>query len=280
MLLLFGPILLAAQQRHALLIGIGEYPEDSGWQTIHGDNDVPLVKGFLARQGFPEGNIIEMTNEAATKEGILSAMNILMRTIQRGDVVYIQFSGHGQQVTDLNGDEDDGYDEAWIPYDAKKEYKACVYEGENHLIDDELYDFFIRMRAILGNRGRLVVVTDACHSGSVTRGIVDEDDEIPIRGGDTPFVVPSTMVSPFKQETTVRWISISACKDNQSNREYRNKDGLYCGRLSYVIATSSISLSITDSKTVVTQWNSNLEKILPYRQSLVSEGVEMSKTMF
>ena len=278
LLLLFGPVFLAAQQRHALLIGIGAYPEDSGWQAIHGDNDIPLIRGFLVRQGFPEDNIIEMTNGAATKEGILSAMNVLMRTIQRGDVVYIQFSGHGQRVTDLNGDEDDGYDEAWIPYDAKKKYVAGVYEGGNHLIDDELYDFFIRMRAILGNKGKLVVVTDACHSGSVTRGL-HIDDGIPVRGGENPFVIPFDGPVVKMKDPSVIWLAISACKDNQTNRECRTAEGVFCGRLTFVLAETMSDLTKEDSDRVLKTWKKNLRTILPYPQALSVEG-KHGKTLF
>ena len=39
---------------------------------------------------------------------------------------------------DDNGDEEDGLDEALIPYDAQFWYAPGEYEGQNHLRDDEL----------------------------------------------------------------------------------------------------------------------------------------------
>lgn len=133
--------MVSAQNKLALLIGIGQYPQESGWPTIHGDNDVTIIKDLLFDQDFKEENIFTLTNSTATKASITSTLEALRQKAKQGDIVYIHFSGHGQQVTDLDGDEDDHYDEAWIPYDARKKYEAGIYEGENHIIDDELNNY-------------------------------------------------------------------------------------------------------------------------------------------
>lgn len=39
------------QSRLALLIGIGNYPEGSGWNLIHGNNDISIIWDALIRQG-------------------------------------------------------------------------------------------------------------------------------------------------------------------------------------------------------------------------------------
>ena len=168
------------QSRYALLIGIGDYPEGSGWNKIHGNNDISLIKSTLIRQGFSEESIMQLIDSAAIKNNILKAFDDLASRLQSGDVAYIHFSGHGQQVTDLNGDEEDGFDEAWIPYDAKKKYETGVYEGHNHLTDDELNEIFTRLRVCVGVRGKIIVIADACHSGSGSRG--QSDDEVFVRG--------------------------------------------------------------------------------------------------
>lgn len=56
---------------------------------------------------------------------------------KNGDIIYIHFSCHGQPVEDIDGDEDDDWDEAIVACDAKKEYLKGVYTGESHIIDDE-----------------------------------------------------------------------------------------------------------------------------------------------
>ena len=119
-LMLLSAVILAGQERRALLIGIGEYPAESEWTLVHGDNDVRIIREFLLGQGLRGECIETITNEKATKKGILSALERLTKTAGKGDAVYIHFSGHGQQVTDLDGDEEDGFDEAWVPFDARK----------------------------------------------------------------------------------------------------------------------------------------------------------------
>ena len=120
LLLLCG--LANAQTKLALVIGIGDYPEESGWCKIHGDNDIPIIVEMLEANEFGQNNIQILRNEAATKQNIMMELDLLVNKATPGDVVYIHFSGHGQQITDLDGDEPDGYDEAWIPYDACQTY--------------------------------------------------------------------------------------------------------------------------------------------------------------
>ncbi len=68
--MLLFPLNCMGQNYHAVLIGIGQYPSSSGWNTIHGDNDIPLIKASLINQGFPDENITTILNEKATKECI------------------------------------------------------------------------------------------------------------------------------------------------------------------------------------------------------------------
>ena len=102
-------------EKRALIIGIGAYPDvDYGWPVIHGDNDIVFAKTMLVANGFKAGNIDTLRNEQATSHAIGEAFKKLIATAKTNDVVYIHFSGHGQQITDLDGDEEDGYDEAWV----------------------------------------------------------------------------------------------------------------------------------------------------------------------
>ena len=97
---LFLSIGLVAQNKYALLIGIGNYPKDSGWNLIHGDNDIHIIKGLLVTQGFNTENIATLTNETATKDEIISNFNSLHERVQLGDVVYIHFSGRSPGARD------------------------------------------------------------------------------------------------------------------------------------------------------------------------------------
>src|SRR6185436_1140739 len=67
-------------------------------------------------------------------------------------------------------DETDGYDEALVPYDAGMRFDPVTNNGSHHLRDDELGDKLRQLRKKIGNTGSLLVLLDACHSGTATRG--------------------------------------------------------------------------------------------------------------
>ena len=245
---------LSAATKRALVIGIGAYPAGSGWTTINGDKDIPLVEDILLTNGFLPQDIVVLANAQATASAIRNAFHRLIDQAQPGDIVYIHFSGHGQQVTDLHGDEPDGLDEAWVPYDAQLAYVKGQYEGQNHIIDDELNRYLHTLRRRVGTTGKIIVIADACHSGDSTRG--DEYDElnndllgntssapIVIRGTADAFIIPPTVAtanassqslsseqslsSPHTTASApIDWVLISACKPYQSNREYQGHGSL------------------------------------------------------
>ncbi len=228
--------LIVAAERWAIIVGIGSYPEDSGWKSIHGDNDIELVVPMLLRNQFQQQHISILINEQATKCNIENAVNALITHLRSGDIVYFHFSGHGQLVTDISGDEGDyGYDESLVPYDAKSKYEFNGYKGENHIIDDELNQWLMTIKKRIGCSGKILVVLDACHSGGGSRD--ENDDEKPLRGTRDCFNIPKTEQSVRSEQNPIKWICISACKSAQSNYEYKDdRSGRIYGRLSYALS--------------------------------------------
>ena len=266
------------QSRYALLIGIGDYPEDSGWNKIHGNNDISIIKTTLIRQGFPEDAIFQLLDSAATKDNILKAFDDLAARLRSGDVAYIHFSGHGQQVSDLNGDEEDGFDEAWIPFDAKKKYEIGVYEGNNHLIDDELNAIFTRLRVRVGAKGKIVVIADACHSGSGSRGQLE--DEVFARGTGDKFILPRQISNSIKKPEPTEWLFVAACKPYQSNYEYRTPEGDYYGVLSYIIANEHKQFDICKYSELLREWSKSMSEKSRYPQDLDADGQPCRRSPF
>ena len=76
--------------------------------------------------------IIIIENSKADKEGIIDGFDKIISQVKKGDFVVIHYSGHGQQISDNNNDEIDGFDEALIPYGAPALFKPG-YKGEKHL---------------------------------------------------------------------------------------------------------------------------------------------------
>ena len=239
---------VTAQTKRALVIGLGEQ-QDKAWNKINGDKDVPFVQAMLKNAGFKF--VTTLVNRQATKVGIVGAFKRMTASCKHGDVVYIHYSGHGQQMTDVHNDEKDGLDECWIPYDAYRKASA-TYHGEKHLADDELNVYLNAIRNKIGAKGKLLVVIDACHSGDGTRG---DDDEI-VRGVEDTLVVDSQnarglyetfeaiksfFVGDIGKENVIntkarplveRWITISACRSDQVNVEMKSPA---VGKLTYAL---------------------------------------------
>lgn len=246
--LLFLSVTMLAQTRRALVFGIG-MQKDVSWAKINGDKDVPYVKQMLRNAGYTD--VRTLVNEQATKVGIVTAFKKLTAKCKIGDVVYVQFSGHGQLVTDVNDDEQDGWDEAWIPYDAYLKY-GKKDKGEKHLIDDEINVLLTGIRNKIGDSGKLLVVVDACHSGDSSRG---DEDEV-IRGVKDEFVIPIK-----KKGKTVkapeRWITLSACKDYQLNQEMKTPK---VGKLTYALYMTAQKgkVSLTEIESMMSAYRGRL----------------------
>ena len=225
---------VTSQTKRALVVGLGQQ-QDKAWNKINGDKDVPIVQGMLKSAGFK--SVTTLVNQQATKAGIIGAFKRMAASCKQDDVVYIHYSGHGQQMTDVHNDETDGLDECWIPYDAYR--KACkTYHGEKHLTDDELNVYLNAIRDKIGAKGKLLVVIDACHSGDGTRG---DEDEV-VRGVEEVFeAVKSLIIGDNDKEKVInqkakplaeRWITLSACKSDQVNIEMKNPA---VGKLTYAL---------------------------------------------
>jgi hypothetical protein len=146
--------------RHALCIGINDYP------GTHMDlkgcvNDAKEWSAELESRGF---KVTTLLDAQATKAAMVGAFKTVIGQGGSGDTVVITFSGHGTYVPDLNGDEIDGLDEALCPYD--------LQTGGQALLDDEIHKIFAARKPGL----RLVLISDSCHSGTVTRAAGDDPD--------------------------------------------------------------------------------------------------------
>lgn len=229
----------------ALVFGLGKQ-KDTRWGKIHGDNDIIYVVDMLRDMGYTD--IRTLKNEQATKAEMVKAFNSLVARCRKGDRVYIHYSGHGQLMTDLDGDEAQkwngrhaDWDESWIPYDAYMTY--CREDrGEKHFCDDEVALFLQRIRKKITQSGQLVVVVDACHSGDATCG---DDDEC-VRGVDVKFNIPKpAVVKPPVKPTRERWLTISACKPYQLSSEIRGKQ---IGKLTYALYLLGNTLQKLDNE--------------------------------
>jgi len=152
MALLF-PVIASAYtpKKEALLVGIDHYK--SG-ETLPGIRlDINQMKKLLESRGF---HVRVLFNRQATLANVTSSLNSY-RKLSSNDSFFFYDSSHGTQVPDLNGDESDGLDEAFVLYDVNPN----IPTDEGLLIDDNLNNLLAKIPA------KKVMVTDACHSGTI-----------------------------------------------------------------------------------------------------------------
>ncbi|ADW17331.1 peptidase C14 caspase catalytic subunit p20 [Desulfobulbus propionicus DSM 2032] len=145
--------------KKALCIGINDYP---GTQNdLSGCvNDANDWAAELTARGF---TVDKLLDAAATKAAMVAAIGGLIDGAAKGDSLIFTYSGHGTWVPDRSGDEPDGRDEALCPHDLAT---------KGALLDDDIHALFSRRKAGV----RIVLISDSCHSGSVTRGSEEDID--------------------------------------------------------------------------------------------------------
>eukprot|EP00986_Skeletonema_menzelii_P006867 scaffold2612_cov132-Skeletonema_menzelii.AAC.3 len=126
-------------------------------------NDAKNMQTLLLRNGFPNdgSHMLMLTDERhrgseyqPTASNIMKAMAWLMNDVQKGDVLFFHFSGHGGQVPDKTGHEADGWNETLIPLD---------HTRAGQISDDVLWGSLVYN---LPEGARLTALMDMCHSGT------------------------------------------------------------------------------------------------------------------
>jgi metacaspase-1 len=140
-------------QAHSLHIGINEVSAAhyEGWTgpLAACEFDAHDMLALAQSRGIKSTLLI---TKKATRANLLATLRKAAKTLSDGDFFFMSFSGHGGQVPDVSGEEDDKQDETW-----------CLFDGQ--LIDDELYYELSKFKAGV----RILVVSDSCHSGTVVR---------------------------------------------------------------------------------------------------------------
>ncbi|CAL5867437.1 uncharacterized protein PFLUO_LOCUS1656 [Penicillium psychrofluorescens] len=146
-------------KRKALLIGINYFGQKG--QLRGCINDVKNMSAYLNQNfGYAREDMVILTDDQQnpmsqpTKANILRAMHWLVKEARPNDSLFFHYSGHGGQTPDLDGDEDDGYDEVIYPVD---------FRVAGHIVDDEMHRIMVKS---LQPGVRLTAIFDSCHSGS------------------------------------------------------------------------------------------------------------------
>ena len=195
-------------------------------------NDANDMQALAKQLGYQTTQLLD---QEATAANVTAAISAAAEALTPGDVFLLTYSGHGGQVPDTSGDEsmadpgefgerDDEYDETWVLFDRM-------------LIDDELYELYRKFAP----GTRVVVLSDSCHSGTVTRGETEGPGgdvvsrRIPLSVEDATYRAHQAMYDgiqrsmPPSQGTDSIGANvqlISGCMDNQVSQDGR-RNGLF-----------------------------------------------------
>ena len=148
---------------NALSLHIGlNHVDPSQYQDENGDpwdgelagciNDARDMQDIAVKGGF---RTTLFTDDQATSAEVIKTIARCATELTAGDIMLLTYSGHGGQVPDVNGDDEDGMDETW-----------CLFD--RMLIDDELYSLWSQFEAGV----RVVVLSDSCHSGTMLKQVL------------------------------------------------------------------------------------------------------------
>lgn len=201
-------------RRVAVCIGINTYPTAPLSGCV---DDATRWQATLQRLGF---DTTLLTNADATRERMLDALRSLITRSGTGDTLVFQYSGHGTQVEDIDGDEaagdTPGMDEAICPFD---------FDDGRFLIDDDIAEQI----ALLPSGVHLTFVLDCCHSGTGTRFAARASSDAPSNARPKYIVATEAMQEAhrrFRKENgsraihapkaeTMREVTFAACRSKE-----------------------------------------------------------------
>ncbi|HVT84149.1 MAG TPA: caspase family protein [Chitinophagaceae bacterium] len=143
---------------YAIVVGISQYESTVITQLDYADRDAKVFASYLeskAGGSVPPENIRLLTNESATFAAVYDAMNWLLETCQKGDMVYFYFSGHGDMENNTI------YKLGFL-----LTYNTPRFNYLNNAVRLEDLNNFANTLSVQ-RQARVVLITDACHSGNL-----------------------------------------------------------------------------------------------------------------
>jgi metacaspase-1 len=204
----------------ALLVGIGRFSQAPDLNLKGIDIDVDTMQTVAQELGYAPAQTRVLRDGEATLAAVQEALRVWVRGgVGPEDRVLIYFSTHGTQVPDRNGDEQDKVDEALLMNDVAT---GAGPDGVPTLTQVLLDDDLEQALAAIPSRNVLVLI-DACHSGTVTRGIGLRSLRSGTKAGEIKFyaypgmpkAAPSGLARQLKDG--LNYASLAAAADDESS---------------------------------------------------------------
>ena len=140
-----SPLLLS---NHALIITVSEYQRSPLPGVM---NDRKIANELARRFGVPPQNIVELSEEQVTHEGLKQALASMNQAIMPGDRLYVYFSGHGARFYSK----------------ATNQCTESIVMQDMHVVTNT--EFAAMLKPLTAKTDKTVVMLDSCHSGGVAQ---------------------------------------------------------------------------------------------------------------
>ncbi|MDH3492581.1 MAG: caspase family protein [Acidobacteriota bacterium] len=166
--------------KYGLFVGINDYPNEKDKLKGAVNDAIRMQDVLVSKFGFAKENTTLMIDRDATRANILQAFEDYKAKASAGDLFVFHNSSHGTLFPDVLSEIQDEtevlyvpeyyerpirWDNALVPVDAGESTSGKPWR--NLILDDELFEIF----ASFTEKGiKVVVVVDACNSGSLARG--------------------------------------------------------------------------------------------------------------
>ncbi len=133
---------------HALIITVSEYRRSPlpGVLTDH-----KLGLELARRFGVPPQNIVELSEEEVTREGLKQALASMNQAVMPGDKLYIYFSGHGARFFNK----------------ATGQCTESIVMQDMRVVTNT--EFAAMLKPLSAKTDKTIVMLDSCHSGGVAQ---------------------------------------------------------------------------------------------------------------
>jgi uncharacterized caspase-like protein len=157
----FFPIYSVRAEMHALIVGIDKY--NTVGELDGAVNDAQDIASSLRFVGVKD--IVTLFDEQVTRKSLLAGWEGIMKRAKSGDTIFFTYAGHGgEEPEHVKGSEKTGKDQTLL----FPRYHPRTENNAERMIDDEI---MLLLKQATDAKVSIVMVMDACHSGTMTRGI-------------------------------------------------------------------------------------------------------------
>lgn len=189
---------------HMLVVTL-DYNKDPNYKltcSTDGENVVRVARA----SGVALQNIVRLQDENATVNAVEAAIKQMGSKCKNGDLFFFYFAGHGVNVKDYSGDEQDGLDECFVFVDNQGKIDQSIHskDANGHvkykaMMTDDVFAKLVTDSVKPGTK--VVIMSDCCHSGTIG------DLKKPIWNGREA-------------------LTLSGCRDNQTSGD-TGKGGIF-----------------------------------------------------